>query len=426
MLRADRICIWIFILGLLFLIPSMMFIKFADELCVASLAGVAVLDAIVNGNWRRYRLLWVIVAIMTFYAIYSAACFSFNTLSYILVDWVIELKPYIPWVVFFAVNPSLYEKDRQLLRCLCVLNIGLSFLIMLGGYSLIVATIGHIAMAGHVIFICSLIYAYCSIDSHGNISKSTLITIFVFFTAGLLCARSKYYVEYVVAVYFFIFYHPGILKNFKMKHLIGVLSLCILIIAVSWNKFSYYYLTGNNDSFDPTAVQTFARPVLYATGGLILIDFFPFGSGLASFATYASAANYSDLYFYYGIDKVYGLSPQMGEFICDAFLPSLAQFGIVGLSLFIWFWAYVYNYVRPLAHSAMINYKYTIAIASLIIVFIWVESTSGTAITMQSGMIAMSLLGLICGKSEYISENEHLKSSKKEHVLEQKIQIEKI
>lgn len=426
MLRADRICIWIFILGLLFLIPDYMFLRYVDELSAVALGAMAILDSVLNGNWRRYRLLWVIIGIMTFYAIYSVLFLSFNTVKYIIVDWIIELKPYIPWVVFFAIRPTLKESDRQIIKYISLFNIVVSFLIALGGYSAVVATIGHISIAGQVVFVSTLAYAYCSIDEFGGISKSNLIAILLFFTMGLVCTRSKYYVEYICAIFFFVFYRPGVLRKLNLKHLMAFIALGLLIVFVSWNKFSYYYLTGNSDTFDPTTVQTFARPVLFATGGLILIDFFPFGSGLASFATYASAANYSDLYYYYGIDKVYGLSPQMGEFICDAFLPSLAQFGIVGLSLFIWFWVYVYRFLRPLARSAMAEYRYFIAVGSLAILFILIESTSGNAITKMSGFLAMSLLGVICGHAENVSDSENLTSPNRREIIEEELQLEKI
>lgn len=47
-------------------------------------------------------------------------------------------------------------------------------------------------------------------------------------------------------------------------------------------KISFYFITGNSDSFDPNVMESFARPVMYLHGFTILFDYFPFGSGLAS------------------------------------------------------------------------------------------------------------------------------------------------
>ena len=47
-----------------------------------------------------------------------------------------------------------------------------------------------------------------------------------------------------------VFYRPGILKHINMKHLAMIVSLIIVFIAVSWKKISFYFITGNSDSFD--------------------------------------------------------------------------------------------------------------------------------------------------------------------------------
>lgn len=69
----------------------------------------------------------------------------------------------------------------------------------------------------------------------------------------------------------------------------------------------------------------------------ILYDYFPFGSGLGSFGTFASAEYYSPVYSAYGIDHLWGLSKDMPAFICDAFYPELAQFGVAGVILYFAF-----------------------------------------------------------------------------------------
>ena len=62
MLKTDRLCVWVLIFGFAMFIPSIYIIKFADELCALMLALVVGLDCIVNGNWKRYVPLWLVVA----------------------------------------------------------------------------------------------------------------------------------------------------------------------------------------------------------------------------------------------------------------------------------------------------------------------------------------------------------------------------
>ena len=137
---------------------------------------------------------------------------------------------------------------------------------------------------------------------------------------------------------------------------------------------------------------------MYATAGLVILEFVPFGSGLASLGSYASEQWYSDLYYYYGINNVYGLSPQDPAFICDAFYATLGQFGVVGVILFIWFWIYAFSLVKALIRADSRKFKYLYIISSLIILYLLIESTSGNAFTQSVGMMPMCLFGMIVAR----------------------------
>ena len=75
-----------------------------------------------------------------------------------------------------------------------------------------------------------------------------------------------------------------------------------------------------------------ARPATYTTATTIIFkDYIPFGSGLGTFATNAAAQYYSPLYYKYGLNDIWGLYPDNPMFLADAFFPTLAEFGMVGL-----------------------------------------------------------------------------------------------
>ena len=119
--------------------------------------------------------------------------------------------------------------------------------------------------------------------------------------------------------------------------------MSILVLIVAWTKIDYYFISGGQEDmlYDEDVIESFARPVMYASMFVVLSMYPLFGSGLASFGTYASATNYSRLYAEIGIDNVFGLSEDYGNFICDAFYPELAQFGLVGIVLFVAFFLWV-------------------------------------------------------------------------------------
>ncbi len=407
MLRIDRACIYIIMLGMTMLIPSIQYTTNIDELCVMLFGAVAVLDCLFNNNWKRYRLLWIVLLILAFYAVYSLTVVHFNVPRAIALDFIIELKPFVPFIVIFAISPDLTESDKKIFKAICLFNCVILSIAFFMGHKAVELLVFHLTYGGTIIFASTMYYIYCSIDSNGRIPRHDLITALVFLTIGLLCLKAKYYGIYILYLYFFYLYKPGILRNFSLKHAIMLTVLVATLLAVSWHKIQYYFISGNSDTFDPKVIQSFARPVLYVTGLQIMGEFIPFGTGLASFATAASSQYYADTYYYYGIDKVHGLAPNKDfDFICDAFYPSLAQFGIIGLILFIYFWRYTYTYIRVLIRKDPDRYRYPFIIGSLIISFILIENTSATTFTHCVGFIVMTLFGFVCAKGKQIKEKD--------------------
>lgn len=411
MIRLDRICVYIIMLGLIFIIPSVMYITFLDELFALVFGILAGIDCLVNNHWKRYKLLWIIIGIMTFYAIYSLTYVHFQTPAGIALDWVIELKTFIPFIVLFAVVPQFTEQDKRIISTICIFNAVVMACCFLMGPKVVSMIVFHVAYGGSIIFLSCIYLIYCNFNKLGQLSRNTLIAVVVLLTFGLLCTRSKYYGIYTISIALLFFYRPNFFRNFNWRHALYVFGLILIVLAVSWKKIEYYFLTGASESFDPKVIESFARPVLYLTGGLIFLDFFPFGSGLGSFGSFASEKYYSDIYYYYGIDKVWGLSPSTGFFICDAYYPMLAQFGIFGVGLFIWFWVYIYKFLRVLIRKNPSLYRYPFTVGALIVCFILIECTSGTSFTQQLGVFAMTLLGIICGTGREIKKADREESN---------------
>lgn len=80
---------------------------------------------------------------------------------------------------------------------------------------------------------------------------------------------------------------------------------------------------------------TVPRTVLHVVGIKILIDFFPLGSGLGTFASHLSGRHYSNIYEMYGISNVVGMTRTEYHYISDVFWPYIyGQFGIFGLLIY--------------------------------------------------------------------------------------------
>lgn len=102
------------------------------------------------------------------------------------------------------------------------------------------------------------------------------------------------------------------------------------LLVVGWSQLEYYYLS--------SASSDQARTILTQTSIELANSHFPIGTG---FATYGSAITvdprfYSTLYYKYGFNFVWGLSPEQSGFITDSFWPTVTgQFGYFGLLLMV-------------------------------------------------------------------------------------------
>ena len=162
-------------------------------------------------------------------------------------------------------------------------------------------------------------------------------------------------------------------------------------VYFAWEKIDFYFIQGSSSD---DIEHIFARPLLYMKAFEILKDFPLFGSGLGSYATFASAVYYSPLYSKY--QMIYNYDIGNGLFICDTFYPSLAQFGFVGIFLFILFW-------KKRIQEGMMKMKYeqsvfTFQFVLLIVIFFAIESVADSTFTHNRGMYMLMLLA-ICLKN---------------------------
>lgn len=396
MFSTKHIFQFILLFILLVLPVSATFVSISDEAVVALLVATAVVDCLFNRRWRSYTVLWVVMGVMLFYVGYTLTFKSYNTAPYVLLDALLSPKPMLAFAVMVGAGITFDDLDKRVVRWLCIVGLCLMCLVMAGGFKVQKAVCGHPCDAGMTVYLYVMAFLAVTVDGQGRWLRRDMALAVAWLCVGLLCTRAKYYAEFVLTLFFLLLYRPRMIKNLTVSRVVGLAALCLIIVAVVWRKFSYYYITGNSDTFDPNVMESYARPVLYAASGLILVDHFPFGSGLASFASYASEANYSGLYYEYGLDTIHGLSPSFSSFICDAYYASLAQFGVVGIALFIGFFRYAYVRLRLLVRSADRRCTALFRVGVPLMLSMLIECTSGNTFIKPFGVLALMLLGMIC------------------------------
>lgn len=102
--------------------------------------------------------------------------------------------------------------------------------------------------------------------------------------------------------------------------------VAILAIILAWGQISYYYIN----------IDGSARKVLNETSVKIAKDYFPIGTGFATFGSHFSSVYYSPIYYKYGISNVWGLVKGESFFLTDTFWPMIiGQFGVIGVITYI-------------------------------------------------------------------------------------------
>jgi hypothetical protein len=192
----------------------------------------------------------------------------------------------------------------------------------------------------------------------------------------------------------------------NLKNISMALVLLSVTLFVAKDKIELYFLQGFTQDVEMDYIARFA---LYSTSFSIFADYFPFGSGFASFGTHASGVYYSHIYGEYGIDSVWGLSKSYSSFISDTFYPSLAQFGVVGVLLYILFWVYVVKKSMFIhANQTMLYF----AVAFSIFVYFLIENIADATFTGNRGLVMIMMLGYVL--SDLSHEKETLGKSTEE------------
>ena len=268
--------------------------------------------------WKEFMVCFGVIA---FYVVYSLL-FGANVSGGIWLDLMQEIRPYSIIFCTWILNPQFTKKQKKWM--LITMIITLFSWILYHPQTLDSQVEAEFPVLGQLAICTGMSYYLFTKETKRN----RLIALFLVLT-GMLAPKFKFIGE-VVCFISFIFFLKKRLNFRSPKTMIYCVLVVTIVLMVSWTRFDAYYVSGLDN-------EGLARPMTYKTGLKILWDYFPFGSGMGSFACNGAKVYYSPLYYKYDLNGIWGLGV-VGAFICDAYYPSLAQFGIVGVFFFCWFW----------------------------------------------------------------------------------------
>lgn len=396
--KVDQCVYIIFVLTIVFgiLLHNVLGLKTADEMCVLLMIGVFIYYMFSQKNWDINKGFLSVLFIFLFYLGYSIYIQS-NSTKGIFYDFLIQMKPYLIFFSVYQILPVFGEKEKKILKDICLVVWFLC--VPFGIYGLMNIRIlsiiwEHPTNYATVITTLALTYLFL-----GDYSKKERFIFIIMLSAGFASGRAKFYGFFVLAV-FVVLYLDNVKKTrFNLKTVILLITLTLAIGVAARDKINLYFF----QSFSGEEKELVARAALYITSFDLFQDYFPFGTGYASFGTHASGLFYSDIYDSYNISGVWGLTKDEPDFVSDTYYPSLAQFGVVGLILYFFFWIFYisksYKYMRQTE-----NMHYFV-IFLIITGSLFIKNIAEATITGNEGVFMMFLLALTLGTQKQLYFN---------------------
>lgn len=336
---------------------------------------------------KRMMEINIYIGLMIFYLVYSMTI-RVTTTRGIMLDILQQLRPYAVFYLTWMMAPQFSPKQQKRIKWVMLLSF-FGYLFAFKFKPELVTPYSGVESAafGQLALCCAMIYYLFSKQTKWNRNIAIVIMLL-----GLVSGKSKYFGECVCFIALVMFVKSKI--NFtSVSTLLKVVALGVVVLFFTWTKFNAYYVEGFQED-----AQDMARPITYQTGMKIMFhDYIPFGSGLGSFGTAAAAKEYSPIYYKYHLDEIWGLNPENPMFLADAFYPTLAEYGIVGLFFFLWFWK------RRLWEANKIPNLIYYRMALMCILALALESTADSSYLSGKGMGYFMILALCLNSARKVN-----------------------
>ena len=363
-------------------LPSM---GFVDEVMTAILIIYTFLK---RNNWDTNPEPWkefqAFLGILAFYIVYSLIR-QVNVPEAVWLETVQQIRPFSIIYCTWILNPQFTEKQKKWMLTTMIATLA-SWIYY--HPTTLYSQGAEFPVLGQLAICTGMAYYLFTEETKQNKYIAVILVL-----TGMLAPKFKFMGE-VVCFLAVLFYVKERL-NFKSgKTAVYMAILMTVVIIVTWERFDWYYVSGweNNE---------LARPATYKASLKILVDYFPLGPGMGTFGTMGARDYYSPLLYEYNLNHIWGMTTDFRGFICDAFYPTLAQYGIVGVILFCIFWK------RRLIALNEINDIRWYRVAFMTFFCLVIEQTADSSWLSGKGMGYCMLIGLCLNANRNFNENEN-------------------
>lgn len=358
--------------------------KWIDEIMTVILMAFTFLNSSVSLNRQprgEYRLF---LGILAFYVGYGLI-FGENIEKAVLRDMVQWIRPFSVIYCTWILNPRFTERQKNAMLISMLVTIGAWFLYH---PEVKVGADAEFPVLGQLAMCTGMTWYLWKPDNQKNTYIALAIVL-----SGMLAPKFKFMGE-VVCFVGFVFFLRGKLQFRSPKTILALVVLLSVTLYVTWEKFDIYYVSGLNSN-------ELARPMTYRIAFTEIIwDYFPFGPGMGTWGSAAAADFYSPLLYKYHMSRVWGCDPTNPMFVADAFYPTLAQLGVVGIILFCIFWKR-----RLVAMNEIEDMRYY-RVAWITFFCLLIEQTADTSFLSGKGMGFCMILALCLNANRNMEEEE--------------------
>lgn len=344
-------------------------------------------------NKRPWKEFMVCLSVIAFYTVYSLI-WGVNVSGGVWLDLMQEIRPYSIIFCTWILNPRFTKKQKKWMLGTMVLTL---FSWIAYHPETIESANAEFPVLGQMAICTGMAWYLLTEDTKRNryIALALVLT-------GMFAPKFKFMGEVVCFIAFIFFVKKQL--NFKSpKTVFFAIVLLVVVLLVTWTRFDVYYISGLSN-------ENMARPMTYKASLQILVDYFPFGSGMGSFACNGAWKFYSPLYYDYHLNTIWGLGDSTigsGAFICDAYYPTLAQFGIVGVFFFCWFWKR-----RLIAFNKIVDMRYY-RVAMITFCCLAIEQTADSSWLSGKGMGYCMLIALCLNANRNAMEQRRREEMRK-------------
>ena len=157
--------------------------------------------------------------------------------------------------------------------------------------------------------------------------------------------RSKAIISVIVYILLYIIIKK-LHGKLKVWQIVVVGIVCVLC---AWPQIYFYFIRLSGQS---------ARSVMLLTSFIIMRDYFPIGTGFATYASHSAAVNYSQVYAKYGFELIYELRHSTeGTFFDDQFWPIIfGQTGVIGTLCYVYILGFLFKKIQKLYKTNVDSY----------------------------------------------------------------------